>query len=76
MSIVNWLFKTDYLVAIKQFDRLQMQDWCFQEKISNETFDCVLMLLQHDGSTNAKLKEKNEGRCYYGYCKIITTEYK
>ena len=38
-----------------------IQDWCFQDIIPNTTFDCVLMLLQHDGSTNAKLTEKERG---------------
>jgi hypothetical protein len=33
-------------------------DWCFQDKIQNAPFDYVLTLLQHDGSTKAKLTKK------------------
>jgi hypothetical protein len=34
------------------------------------------MLLQRDSSTNAKLMEKEWGRCYYDYREVITIEYK
>jgi len=32
-----------------------IQDWCFQNKIQNAPFDCVLVLLQYGGSTKTLL---------------------
>jgi len=53
----TYLFVTVTIKANQCSGRPLIQDWCFQDRIPNATFDCVLMPLQHDDSTNAKLTE-------------------
>jgi hypothetical protein len=40
------------------------------------TKDCVLKLWRHVTLQSPKSREKNEGRRYFDYCEITTTEYK
>jgi hypothetical protein len=53
-----------------------IQDWCFQDRILNATFDCVLMLLHTTVLQIPKARKKNASRRCFDYCGIITTKYK
>jgi hypothetical protein len=57
-------------------DRPFLYDWCFPDRIPNVTFDGVLMLLHTIYLKTSKSREKNEGRRYFDYRGITTTEYK
>jgi len=54
----------------------RIQDWCFQDKISNADFDCVLCFYDTIALKTPKSREKKEDRRYLDYCGKTTTEYK
>jgi sorbitol-specific phosphotransferase system component IIC len=75
VDIINLIVKTIKKV-IKKNGRPLIHDWCFQDRIPNATFDCVLMFCNTMTLRTPKLRKKNEGRRYYDSCEITTTEYK
>ena len=61
---------------IENSGRPFLYDWCFPDRILNATFDGVLILLHTIALKTPKSRENNEGRRYFDYCGITTTEYK
>jgi len=48
----------------------------FSGEISKVSLDCVLGYCDTIALKTPKSREKNEGKCYFDYCGITTTEYK